>query len=244
MKGLELLHVPSINDTVYYHPTLLYDDEHVILVDCGYLGTYDVLKQVLLEKGFTVSQLTHIIITHHDLDHIGNLHAIVKENPNVKVLASYIEEPYLTGEKEMIKISNPGFKEHFQNMLKNLPEDKKEKVKEAFDELTIEKVTVIHHNEFLPFCSGIKGIYTPGHTPGHLCLYLEGYKTLIAGDELNIVDGELVGPNEKFTQDMEEAIQSLAKFKKYDIQKVFCYHGGIYEKEPNARIVEIATSVL
>ncbi|KJR44677.1 hypothetical protein UF75_4944 [Desulfosporosinus sp. I2] len=35
-------------------------------------------------------------------------------------------------------------------------------------------------------------IFTPGHTLGYICLYLNQYKTLIAGDALNVVNGQLV----------------------------------------------------
>ena len=49
--------------------------------------------------------------------------------------------------------------------------------------------------EVLPYCGGITVIFTPGHTPGHICLYLNQSKILIAGDALVAVHGELRGPN-------------------------------------------------
>ncbi len=241
MKGLELLKLPTLNPSFIVWPTLLYDENHVILVDCGYPGTYEELKMVLLDKGFSYDDLTHIIITHHDIDHIGNLSTIIKHHPEIKVLASYIEAPYLTGNKEPIKLSQKGYYDNLMQTVGLLPSPKRELVKEVIENLIINQVTVIHDNELLPFCGGIKVIYTPGHTPGHVCLYLESYKTLISGDELNVVEGILYGPKPQFTQNMTTAIESLSKIVKNDIRSIYCYHGGIYQDNPNLRIIQLLT---
>jgi len=37
----------------------------------------------------------------------------------------------------------------------------------------------------------MKVIATPGHTPGHMCLYIERYKLLIAGDLFLVKDGNI-----------------------------------------------------
>lgn len=227
MKGLELLTLQTLNSSFVVHPTLIYDDQNVILIDSGNPGTYEVLIKELKNNGFTLSDLTHIIITHHDIDHVGNLYLIIKDYPNIKVLANYIEEPYLTGTKEYIA---------------HLDSSEGKEIKETLENYTIDKVTALHDNELLPYCGGIKVIHTPGHTSGHICLYLERYKTLVAGDELNVINEELMGPNQQFTLNMDQAIESLSKFKKYDIESVFCFHGGEYSNNPNARIIQIATS--
>ncbi len=36
----------------------------------------------------------------------------------------------------------------------------------------------------LDLAGGVRVIFTPGHTPGHIALYLERSRTLIAGDAL------------------------------------------------------------
>ncbi len=242
LKGLELLTVATYNTSFVVCPTLIYDEKDFILIDCGYPGTYDELKKALNQFNTSVKDLTYLIITHHDIDHIGNMHAIVEENPNIRILASYIEEPYLTGCELPIKLSSIDYKKNLDEVVESLPSPKQEIVKEALLHLSVPKVTAIHDNELLPFCGGIKVIFTPGHTPGHICLYLERYKTLVSGDELNVVDGKLMGPKPEYTQDIKKAIESLSKFKKYDIECVHCFHGGIYKDQPKSRIVQISTS--
>ncbi len=87
----------------------------------------------------------------------------------------------------------------------------------------------------LSYCGGITII----HTPGHICLYLSKYRTLIAGDALNIIDNKLVGHNSQFAFDKDLAANSLKKLTEYDIETVICYHGGVYSKNINQRINEI-----
>ena len=97
--------------------------------------------------------------------------------------------------------------------------------------------------EILPLYGGIEVIHTPGHTPGHICLYLKSYRLLIAGDELRLEDGVLVGPVEAHTFDMPQALQSLKKLAAYDIETVICFHGGVYGPDAAGRIAELAATV-
>ena len=126
-------------------------------------------------------------------------------------------------------------------MLNKLPEEKRKKIKKAFSNLTPKVDKTLEDGEVLPFCGGIQVIYTPGHTPGHICLYLKKYKTLVSGDALNVIEGKLYGPNPEFTYNMEEAVASLEKLSQYDIETVICYHGGIYSGDVNQRIKEICS---
>ena len=88
---------------------------------------------------------------------------------------------------------------------------------------------------------GTIALHTPGHTPGHLCLYVKRPKVLIAGDALNVEEGKLIGPRAQFTADLAVALRSVEKLARYDIESVICYHGGIYNNaDVNQRIAEIA----
>lgn len=64
------------------------------------------------------------------------------------------------------------------------------------------------------------------------------YKALITRDALNVVDGELIGPNSGYTFDLKQAIESLKKIEK----TVICYHGGVFTNNANKRIAEIASN--
>ncbi|WP_095643794.1 MBL fold metallo-hydrolase [Methanosarcina spelaei] len=64
---------------------------------------------------------------------------------------------------------------------------------------------------------------------GHICLYLHESKTLIAGDALFLQDGELVISHPTATLDMDQAKKSIKTLLDYDIDKIVCYHGGVYK---------------
>jgi glyoxylase-like metal-dependent hydrolase (beta-lactamase superfamily II) len=60
---------------------------------------------------------------------------------------------------------------------------------------------------------------------------------------MNVKVGQLVGPNPMCTYNLEEAINSLRKLAKYDIETVVCYHGGIFTDNANKRIAELAEKI-
>ena len=84
-------------------------------------------------------------------------------------------------------------------------------------------------------------VHTPGHTKGHISLYLINEMTLIAGDALVIEDGRFNIANPDFTLDLETAVKSVEKIRKLSPRKIICYHGGVMtqniDKELEALIV-------
>jgi glyoxylase-like metal-dependent hydrolase (beta-lactamase superfamily II) len=104
------------------------------------------------------------------------------------------------------------------------------------------KCIVVEDGEQLPFCGGITVIHTPGHKPGHICLYVQETKTLIAADALAVEGDALILPPKSVNLDWRLAIKSLEKLIKYDIQTVICYHGGIWKGDVSRSITELASS--
>ncbi len=85
--------------------------------------------------------------------------------------------------------------------------------------------------DYFDFCGGIEVISTPGHMPGHISIYHKESKSLIAGDALVIENEELVIALPQYTLDINEARNSVKKLLNYDIDRIICYHGGIYTKD-------------
>ena len=223
------------------HPTLIWDDDNLILVDTAFPGGLEKIKSEMSKAGASFDKLDKIIITHQDIDHIGSLPDVLKESHHkIEVLAHEDDKPYIRGEKRLNKIT-PERRAQIDAQLKSMPEEQRKTMQNRFQNPPKAKVDVtLNDGMELPFCGGITVIHTPGHTPGHICLYLKQSKILIAGDMLNIVDGELVGPNPQHTPDMASALESLKKLTTYDIQKVITFHGGLYTADPHQRIAELA----
>ncbi len=91
----------------------------------------------------------------------------------------------------------------------------------------------------LPYLGGIIVIHMPGHTPGHICLYVKQYKLFIAGDILCVYEGRLCEQAERVNDDSKAYKKSMEKLMGYDIETVICYHGGIWCEDVNKHITEI-----
>jgi len=222
------------------HPVLIWDDAEATLVDTGYPGQFEHLKQAVLQAGVPIAQIRRVIITHQDWDHIGTLADILAvQSGEVDFLAHVNEKPYIEGTLPYIKMTP----ERIAVRLQSLPEHLRIEAAALFKKIPTVRITkTLIDGEKLSCHGGISVIHTPGHTPGHVCLYLKSHRLLIAGDQLRVENGLLVGPAEMYTPDMATALKSLTKLADYDIDYVICYHGGLYGPNASSRIAELANS--
>lgn len=63
-------------------------NDRYVLIDTGYEEDLGLFRERLRELGVGLSQISHIILTHHHDDHCGLLHDILRENSSVKVVMS------------------------------------------------------------------------------------------------------------------------------------------------------------
>jgi glyoxylase-like metal-dependent hydrolase (beta-lactamase superfamily II) len=120
-----------------------------------------------MKTGVEFERINKIIITHHDLDHIGSLTSVINNSHNkIEVLAHSDEKPYIEGDKMPVKFT--------PERLSSIPEDRRNEMIKQVRALERSKVDrTIEDEEKLNYCGGIKIIHTLGHTLGHICLYLE-----------------------------------------------------------------------
>jgi glyoxylase-like metal-dependent hydrolase (beta-lactamase superfamily II) len=240
--GVEMLELPirSFTGQNIIHPTLTWDDDTVVLVDAGFPGQLQQIRDAIARAGVSFDRLDKVIVTHQDIDHIGGLPDIVLgSSHNVEVLSHEEERPYIEGRKPLIKMDQ----ERLSKRLASLPEEQRQRAEALFANPPKTSVsTAVADGEVLPYCGRMTVIFTPGHTPGHICLYLNQSKILVSGDALVVADGELRGPNPQATYDMDTALKSLKKFTQYDIETVICYHGGVYRDSANKRLAELASA--
>jgi len=240
--GVEVLELPvrSFMGQTIVHPTLTWDDDTVVLVDAGFPGQLQQIREAMARAGVPFDRLDKVIVTHQDIDHIGSLPDIVRESSHkVEVLSHEEERPYIEGRKPLIKMNQ----ERLSKRLVSLPEEQRQRAEALFANPPKASVsTVVVDEEVLPYCGGMTAIFTPGHTPGHICLYLNQSKILVSGDALVVTDGELRGPNPQSAYDIDTALKSLKKLTQYDVETVICYHGGVYKDSANKRLAELASA--
>lgn len=209
--------------------SLIVDASHgLTLVDTGLPGQADLIAEKIVAEGFSISDLQQIVLTHQDMDHIGSL-GDLKELTGATIYGLEEEIPYIEGRLQSVKYpsperlaQNPGLAEML-GRIKRVPVD-----------------VSIADGETLSFAANAVAIATPGHTLGHMSLYLPTSKTLITGDALVSDAGTLNGPMEMATPDMPKALESVKKLAKLDIDTVVCYHGGLVTDDAKGQLARVA----
>jgi len=229
------LNIPTPSGDSPIYPAMLRDEDGITLVDTGMIGQFAGLEAALNKEGVQLADVKRIILTHQDIDHIGNLGALLDAIPGLEVWAHADEIPYIKGEKPLIK-----FTPERRAMLPAPVLAQADQLLSQLPEIEISRV--LEDGDMLPLQGGIQVIHTPGHTPGHICLYFRESEFLLAADELRVVDDELVGPAPPATPDMPEALRSLKRLTGLKLNKVLCYHGGEYTNEPSEYIAKLAES--
>lgn len=206
------------------HPVVLRDASHLVLVDCGYIGSLPLIEQALSQNGLSAGDLTHVFITHQDHDHMGALADLKNKYPGIQVVAGTEEAPYISGAKKSLRLAQA------EAMQDQLPPEQKE-FGRAFCALLkrVQPAPVdrqVNDGDVLDWCGGCTVIATPGHTPGHTSLYLQEFQTLIVGDAIALENDTPVLANPQFTLNMAQAQESMQKLLEYGAKELICYHGG------------------
>lgn len=239
-SGIYMLEVPTkiMEKSMDINLTLIWDKDSLILIDTGFPGQLHQIHEAFEKEGIQFNKLKMVILTHQDIDHIGSISDILKEMPGrVKVLAHEEEKDYINGKKKPVKLAK------LEENLEHLPDNVKsiyKKLKTGFENSKVNVDETLTDGQELPYCGGITVVYTSGHTPGHICLYIKQQKILIAGDILSVREGLLIKADQDINFDNELNMESMKKLTNYDIETVICYHGGIYKEDVNKRIAELA----
>ena len=141
----------------------------------------EVVSEELKKLGINPDKIIAILLTHTDGDHV----AAIKLFKNAKIYLSTDEEQLINGKKSrFLFIGN---------------------------KIDSKEYTLIADQQIIKIGNIIiKGILTPGHTPGSMC-YLINEKYLFTGDLLSIKAGKIGKFNEFFNMDTKTAIKSIDK---------------------------------
>lgn len=214
-------------DNYEIHPTLIIQDEELTLVDTGYPGFMDKIEREINRLNYNIENLKSIIITHYDDDHIGALKAFKYKYPNTQIISSFVESKYISGHAKSERLIQA------KNLLNEMSEDEKpygEAFVNMLQELEYVDVDVEVTNGALILNNEVEVIATPGHTSGHISLYIQSVNSVITGDAA-VKEGETLNvANPEYSMNLEDAENSLKKIKDLNADKYYCFHGGLLEK--------------
>jgi glyoxylase-like metal-dependent hydrolase (beta-lactamase superfamily II) len=205
---------------------LVGNENEFVLVDAGMPKNAGEIIEMIAEHFGVQARPSAIILTHGHFDHVGSLVELL-EKWRVPVYAHELEIPYLTGKKDylpgdpsvdagMVAKMSPMFPNHGINIG--------------------EQVKAFPQDGSIPHMHGWKWIHTPGHTPGHVSLFREEDRALIAGDAFVTVKQEslykvltqtqeISGPPRYYTTDWEAAYESVKRLEALKPEIAVTGHG-------------------
>lgn len=208
----------------FLHPTILKTEQELILIDCGYPGFLPLLETAAGKHGLALRNLTGVLITHDDIDHVGALAELKGVYPALKVYAPEKEAVSITGSRKSARLQQA------EDLFDTLPEEHQAGARQFQDFLRSVKPVpvdrVISNQIDDVLFNGVRIVNTPGHTPGHISLFLEDTGTLIAADALVLEGNDFNIANPQFAIDLESAVDSVRKIRALQANTIVCYHGG------------------
>jgi glyoxylase-like metal-dependent hydrolase (beta-lactamase superfamily II) len=191
---LPLLAFPGLSGFAY----LVFVDEYKVLIDsgsgigesnghlqAGFSAVAETLRQNGQGDGFTVSDLTHILVTHGHIDHIGGL-AYLRPLTRARIGVHELDKRILTHYEERLTVVDHRLSEYLIEA--GVPEDRRlhllsmyRLTKSLFHSIVVDFTLEAAGMRLGPF----EFLHVPGHCAGHVVIRLEDI--LFSGD--HILDG-------------------------------------------------------
>ncbi len=201
-------------------------DGRWVLIDAGIPGRAGSIRRTVAERIGEGSRPAAIILTHGHFDHVGNLKKLA-EHWDVPIFAHELEHPFLNGQKSYPPPDpsvGGGLMARMAALYPRGPID----VSRWLD--------VLPADGSVPAMPGWRWIHTPGHTPGHISLWRESDRTMIAGDAFITTNQEsaygvatqkpeLHGPPTYYTPNWDDAERSVKRLAALEPELAITGHG-------------------
>ncbi|MDQ3992059.1 MAG: MBL fold metallo-hydrolase [Actinomycetota bacterium] len=164
-EPLDLLHLGRERVIGSY---LVETDDGLALFDCGPATTVETLKRRLAERGLTLPDVRHLLLSHVHLDHAGAAGVLVREHPSLAVHVSAIGAPHLVDPTRLEGSARRLYGELSDTLWGELAPVPRANVNIVGDSVL-----------------GLECFPTPGHASHHVC-YVDRQGTLYAGDAAGV----------------------------------------------------------
>ena len=196
---LELMNATSTNIYIVREP------DGDTLIDPGPVGTAPVIL-ALDRKGEI--RLRRVIVTHAHPAHAGSV-ARVARGTGVRIWVHPLDMCYLDGREPPL-----------------LPRGRRGQLMAALGRVVDLCPPVFRLEALEGEVASLRPIATPGHTPGHVCLYHAEDRALLSGDAVIVEGGEPALPSEKLSENPKRARESLGQLRDLPFEHLLPGHGA------------------
>jgi glyoxylase-like metal-dependent hydrolase (beta-lactamase superfamily II) len=235
LNGVHQIKIPAPESASWYTNVYVIEgsDSH-ILVDSGWDSQESLwaLQEGVKSANLKLRDIKQVVITHIHPDHYG-LSTKIKQICGAQVAIHRIDAGFIF----------PRYKD-FDNLIKQTaellrqngaPEDELLQLKEAslwmnkyvtpdLPEVNLEDGGTISNDSF-----EFEVLWTPGHSPGHICLYERERKFILTGDHVLYDTTPHVGFNPQSGDDpLGDYISSLKKLERLKVNFILPGHGPVF----------------
>jgi glyoxylase-like metal-dependent hydrolase (beta-lactamase superfamily II) len=187
---------------------LLLVDERLTLVDAGGPGSAGRVLGYIVGLGRRPEEVERIVLTHVHLDHVGALLEL-RNATGARVCVHESEVGRILGDDPPAPLAHPLLDRALRPVLQVRPVTVDEQLRDG-DEL--------------PVLGGTHVVHVPGHTRGSIALHVARQRAAIVGDALQVQRGRLAPPSRLFTEDMGQALRSIARLADLDVDVLIFSH--------------------
>jgi glyoxylase-like metal-dependent hydrolase (beta-lactamase superfamily II) len=234
-------------DVKFVYVYLLRVQEGYVLFDAGLnMGNWPEHFFSALENiHVKVEEISHCIISHSHLDHIGLIGELRRKNPDIKIIMHEITNEKMkweTNPKNFSKLKKEANHLTSKLLKYGLTQKQGDKLVQYFLKWPRLKNyhkpdVIVYNDDHLSIeDKNFKVLWTPGHALGHICIYEENKRYLFSGDHIlsritphigNFIVNEVIRERYKeydFENILDLYLQSLEKINQLNPTIIFPAH--------------------
>lgn len=209
-----------------------------LLIDTGlnFPEAFQLLRSELAESDVMCEDIDEILLTHFHADHVGLIERFKQISEKTKLLIHQVEADL----SKIIAVSYQKYRERVETFLEahGAPSAIATNLKrfhpafftpEVYERLAMESIPLSDGQVISIGNYNFQVLWTPGHSPGHVCLYEPSLKILFSGDHIL----PTITPHiAQFLEDMSplaDYLRSLEKTERLDVEFVLPAHEEIFK---------------